>query len=751
MGMRVCLLMVGGWWLLLGTGSAWAQLATMRGRVLEAETGQPLAGATLWLAGERGETGTATNADGVFVFTRLTPGTYRLTATFLGFGGVTDTLEVAFAQALYHEFRLASLPQEIDEVMVEAESHVAETGVPVGLETVRPSALARVPMPDVTRDLAGFLLTLPGVVTTGDRGGQLFIRGGTPTQNLVQVDGMVIYQPFHIVGFYSAIPADLLAYADVYAGGFGARYGGRISSVIDVNTRNGNKRRLVGAAAVAPFLSSARLEVPLARDKVSLLASARESIIERVAPDLLGQRLPFRFGDRFLKFHAFLNQTSSVSLTALHTFDEGDIAALDSLARPSQWRNTAWGGRYHYLAPDYPVVAQVAFYTTRFDSRYQPEVQRERRALAREVHGALNFIYLLGASQVHFGIFATTSRYGYNLGGQDLDLVRENVTSGGGYFDAQLAPHPDWRIEPGIRIETFSNMAQLPLGPRLRVGWHPGGANGRQQVSAAAGLYHQQIVGLNNEQDVTEAFTVWAPSPPNTPIPKARHLIVGTQRRLGKGLTLGTEGYLKHIEDLSFPEFDEAGSAVSGFARVDGTVQGLELQAEWSQPGFFGTVSYTLGTVTYTVREGGRIGRLPSSFHPPHDRRHQVNVLCRLERGALALNTRWQFGSGLPFTQIFGYFDKVPVQSPDDDHHHTAPGLLQVSRATPYATRLPAYHRLDVSVERVIRFRGGKATVQVSVINTYDRANIFDYNFFTAQRINQMPLIPSLGIQVEVL
>ena len=84
--------------------------------------------------------------------------------------------------------------------------------------------LERVPMPDVSSDLMAYLLTMPGVVTVGDRGGQLFVRGGTPTQNLVLIDGMRIYQPAHIVGFYSVVPADILAYADVYAGGFGARW-----------------------------------------------------------------------------------------------------------------------------------------------------------------------------------------------------------------------------------------------------------------------------------------------------------------------------------------------------------------------------------------------------------------------------------------------------------------------------------------------------------------------------------------------
>src|SRR5690606_35192440 len=111
-------------------------------------------------------------------------------------------------------------------------------------------------------DLATYLQTLPGVVTTGDRGGQLFVRGGTPAENLALVDGIPIYQPFHILGFFSVFPEDLVSSVDFYAGGFGARYSGRTSSVLDVQMRDGNPNKLSGAGSISPFLAEVLAEGP---------------------------------------------------------------------------------------------------------------------------------------------------------------------------------------------------------------------------------------------------------------------------------------------------------------------------------------------------------------------------------------------------------------------------------------------------------------------------------------------------------
>ena len=107
------------------------------------------------------------------------------------------------------------------------------------------------------------LQVLPGVITTGDQGGQLYIRGGAPIQNLVKLDGMILYNPFHSIGFFSVFDTDILQKADVYTAGFGAEYGGRNSSVMDIRTRSGNRQRIAGKVSGSTYMAKALLEVPL--------------------------------------------------------------------------------------------------------------------------------------------------------------------------------------------------------------------------------------------------------------------------------------------------------------------------------------------------------------------------------------------------------------------------------------------------------------------------------------------------------
>ncbi len=743
-----------GWLAFWSAGFGQAQWATLRGRVVDAADARPMGGVNVILDGADGRVGTATDTDGAFVLTRIRPGRYVLTVSFIGYRVHTDTLTFAFDEQRRLNVSLQAEEAELEEVVVESEQRTSRDRV-AGLETVRPSSLARVPMPDVTYDLAGYLLTVPGFVTPGDQGGQLFVRGGTPTQNLVLLDGMTVYQPFHIIGFYSAFPADIVSYADVYAGGFGARFGGRISSVIDVVTRNGNKQRVVGAASMAPFLSSVRLEVPLKPGRASLLASVRESVIERVAPDLLGRELPFRFGDQFFKFHAFLNRTSSFSATALRTFDEGNISAAtgDRNRRRSTWRNEAYGARYIYLPEEYPVMTQVAAYVSRLESRYRLTPEDERHTSVDGFNGELIFLYLLGDTRINFGIFGSTNTFDFDLGGQTSQGTDVNVSSGGAYFDVRLDLNDRLRLEPGVRLQTFTNGVGRTLDPRLRARWLPGGPESKQQFSLAWGQYHQQIIGLNNEQDVTDVFTVWASSPPSRSVPSATHIILGWQRRVLPWVEFSAEGYYKTLHDLAFPEFGNALDRIESFTRVDGTARGLDLRLEMNRLWLFAGLNYSLARVEYErdvplPGDGTQVVR--ERFAPPHDRRHQFNALLQLSRGAYRLNVRWQFGSGLPFTQINGYYQSLSVDGPDDAAFHTRGGETLVSRGAPYRAALPAYHRLDLSVQREFRFERVAATLQAGVINAYDRSNIFEYNFFSGERVDQLPLIPSVGLKVEV-
>jgi len=721
-----------------------AQWASVRGQVEDPEH-KSLPGVNLMLTGETGNrTGTATDADGRFMMTHLPPGRYIFTASFVGYRTRSDTLILAFGQQASLDVRLEADETTLDEIVVETMRRPERRSA--GLIVVQPSALARTPMPDVTYDLAGYLLTLPGFVSPGDQGGQLFVRGGTPTQNLVQIDGMTLYQPFHIVGFYSAFPADIISYADVYAGGFGAQYGGRISSVIDVSTRNGSKQRVAGAVSIAPFLSSVRAEIPVVRGKASLIVSVRESIIDRVSSGLIGRDLPFRFGDQFFKFHAFLNKNTTFSATAIRTFDKGNIAAKagDTSGPFSTWRNEAYGGRFTYLPTEEAVMTRVAVYTSRLESRYRLTATDERRAKVQGFNADILFTYLLGPSQIHFGIFAGTNQFDFNLG-QGQTPGNENVTSGGGFVQTNFNLDERLRIAPGVRLQSFSNGPGTTLDPRFRLTWLPRGNRSRQQFSLAWGRYHQQINGINNDQDVTNVFTVWSASPAGLPVPEATHFIAGWQRRVWPWLELTAEGYYKRLHNISFPQFSPALDRVATFAPLDGRVRGLDVRLELNRPVFYGQISYSLSKVEYEPRSGPNRRR----FSPPHDRRHQLNALVQVARGPYRLSLRWQYGSGRPFTQIDGYYDALTL-TPGEGDFHTQTGQASVSRNALYGSHLPAYHRLDVSAQRVFRMRNATVTAQVGVVNAYDRDNIFQYNVFSGERVNQLPLIPSLGLKVEM-
>jgi outer membrane receptor protein involved in Fe transport len=131
-------------------------------------------------------------------------------------------------------------------VEISAERQAQKTQIKTSVIKISPQQMQKIPTIGGEPDIAQYLQILPGVVSSGDQGGQLYIRGGAPIQNKVLMDGMTIYNPFHSIGFFSVFDADIISTADVYTGGFNAQYGGRISSIMDFKMRDGNKKNFEG-------------------------------------------------------------------------------------------------------------------------------------------------------------------------------------------------------------------------------------------------------------------------------------------------------------------------------------------------------------------------------------------------------------------------------------------------------------------------------------------------------------------------
>ncbi len=737
---------------LLVASVAQAQTAAVRGFVTDASNGEALQGVNVVVETEAAVLfGAATDSDGLYVVAGLPPGRYVLRASFIGFRTYLDTLQLASRDVRTLNIALEVSEGALDEVIVEAEQEGRAADLTAGLQTIRPYDIERVPGPDLSGDFATYLTTLPGVVTIGDQGGQFYIRGGEPSQNLVLLDGMLVYQPFHVLSFFSAFPSDILNSVDLYAGGFGARFGGRISSVIDVTTRNGNNQRFAGAVSVSPFIVGTRLEGPMDEaGKVSLLTSFRQSVIEEGASRLVDRPVPFFFNDLFVKMHGVLSRNSRFSLTSLRTYDRGTVGEDTGSGPPDEvrWRNEAYGARYLFLPGTLPVLAEFMVSFSRFENELGPSDVPIRASTTSRVNSEANITHYTSIGDIKWGLFARTLELTSDLGGlyQDFRVENEFITEAGLYVEPEFKLGAEMVLTPSLRIHNFPSKRAAFLEPRFRAVWK----QGRHQVSGAVGLYHQEIVGINDRRDATSVFTAWTAVPIGE-VPQAFHMILGYRNRLTTGLEVAVEGYYKRLLNLFIAEWTAFPRLTTRLQQADGRVYGLDLRLELRRPHFYGYINYGLSSVEYNARQASLAlwyGTETLPFRPAHDRRHQLNVLASTRLLGFDLSARWQFGSGLPFNRALGFDGFILMDGTVNVFEEQ--GDRRVIYERPFNGLLPTYHRLDLSIERTFRFGRGSATVQGSLINAYDRANIFYLDVFTLQSAHQLPLIPSFGLKIEV-
>lgn len=748
--------------LLLGTAGgalpAGAQTARVNGFVTDRTNGKAIELVNVVLDGGGDNLlGAITNLDGLYQITRIPPGQYVLRASFVGYHTHTDTLALEAGEVLTLNIALAPDETSLEEVVVQGERVEGAARVTAGQQTVRPAEISLIPSPDISADLAAYLSTLPITVSTGDRGGQLFIRGGEPSQNLVLLDGILIYQPFHIFGYYSAFPADILSRSDVYAGGFGSRFGERISSVIDVRSREGNKQQLSAAVSVSPFISAARLEGPIVPGHVSLLASGRRSMIEQWAEPLVDRNMPFAFDDAFVKLHADAGKRHRLSVTALQTNDRGTIREdTDDLSEEQiDWRNRAVGFRWLMLPRVLSVSAEIRVSLSQLESTFGPPGPAQRTTSIQNGQLAFDATFVGEKIDTDAG-FALRIISGENaLGGFFQNI--ENRGFGINHFAFYAEPEitiGDFRFRPGARLEFYSIRVDPYFEPRLRLVW----ARGPHQISTAAGIYHQEIVGIVDQRDAANVFTAWINVPKRNPgetdilaqnIPRAIHGILGYRVTPSPRLELSIEGYYKHLDNLFVPEWSSYPRLTSRLQPAVGRAFGFDTRIEIRRDPFYGYINYGLSSTLYESKQESITlwyGTEKPRYRPPHDRRHQVNALLNVNLFDFDVSARWEFGSGLPFSRPIGFDGFVFVD--DVNLGFDTPRTRRVIYERPFNAVLPTYHRLDFSVERTFTLSHASITLLGSLINAYDRRNIFYVDLFTLQRTDQLPFVPSIGMRV---
>jgi hypothetical protein len=752
--------------------SVQAQEGTIRGFVYEKESGEPALFTSVYLFGTT--YGAATDINGYFTITKIPDGNYSLVVTYLGFDTLREDVTVKGNTVLSKKYYLTKAAYILQGVSISAEHAEQRNETRTSVVKVTPKQIKQIPSIGGQADLAQYLQVLPGVVFTGDQGGQLYIRGGSPIQNKVQLDGMVIYNPFHSIGLFSVFETDLLRSADIYSGGFGAEMGGRISSVMDLTTRDGNKKRIAGKMGASTFGAKILLEGPIIRQKndnggsSSFLLSYKNSYLEQTSKILYSyideNGLPFNYNDFYGKVSLNSSNGSKINFFGFSYNDRATYKAVSNYA----W-DAAGGGTNFIIIPGASSVlidGNIAFsnYKIALDETNRPS----RTSSISGFNGGFNINYFMGKNQLKFGFemlgFATDFNY---TNSANRVISQTQFTSEIAPFVTYKLTRNKWLIEPGFRLQYYASLSNASAEPRLAIKYL---ANEKLRFKFAGGFYSQNLIAANSDRDVVNLFYGFLSGSDEIQdefngkelthkLQKSQHIVLGVEVEPANHITINIEAYYKNFSQLTninrnklfedIPPYNDPTSISykpeylrKDFIVETGDAEGIDFSFKYNYNRIYLWAAYSLA---YVHRFDGI-----EHYVPHYDRRHNMNLLVTYQFGKLdvwEVNARWNFGSGFPFTQTQGFYESLNFPNGMQTDITTDNGELGLIYGDYNAGRLSSYHRLDVGITR--KFNLSESSIleaNFTITNLYDRDNIFYVDRVSNEKVYQLPIMPSFGM-----
>ena len=746
--------------LALLAGLASAQHAVLKGFTYDDSNGEVLPYCSIQLVGT--SLGALSDSHGAFLINKIPKGRYAVKVSFMGYSDIMDSIVVEKDIMITRRYSLSPSSTTLDAVQIQGEGQRKEQETRTSVISVTPKDMSKMPAIGGQPDFAQYLQVLPGVISTGDQGGQLYVRGGTPVQNMLLLDGVLIYNPFHSIGIFSVFDMDIMSSADVYTGGFGAEFGGRISSVMDIKTRDGNKKRISGKIDVSNIQSQVLLEGPIVKLKenrktaLSFVLSGKGSYLDPASkffyPYVGDGGLPFSFWDLYGKL-----TLSTLNGTKLNIFgfNFNDMVNYSSIAKYS-WQNWGVGANFLIVPGDVPITIEGALAYSKYacdldDKQYEP-----RNSVMDGFTFNLGFNYYLGKSVLNVGVEAVgfNTQYVYHtLFGSKVD-IEDHTTDLSFFAKFKYNFRNKLLLEPSFRLQYYYSIGQASPEPRLAVKYN---ILRNLRLKLAAGLYSQNLVAVTSDQDVVNLFNGFLSSPVSSDLlgntilndeeeikgrlQKSQHAILGLEYDPIPSISINLEGYYKNFSQLISVNRYKMFDSDKEFIWEKGRAYGGDITLKYDNKGFYVWLVYSLGWVKRTDGE--------VEYYPHFDRRHNVNLLLSYafgKRRSWQIDARWNFGTGFPFTQTQTYYPHYAPTSINDDYV-TANEDLYFLLAELNQARLPNYHRLDIGAKKKFHI-GERNTLELSVSfsNIYNYKNIFYVNRISNEVIYQLPFLYYFGL-----
>lgn len=728
----------------------------MHGYIVDSRNGETLIAANIAIL-ETGR-GTTSNSSGYYSLTNLQPGTYTLIASYIGYHRFERVVELEAGQALRLDIELVSESFELEEIVVTSEKE-EEARRNIGMASMPVQQIREVPAvmePDVFRSVQ----LLPGVKAASDFSSGLYIRGGSPDQTLILLDETTVYNPSHFFGFYSTFNPDAVKDIQLYKGGYPARYGGRLGSVLSVYNKDGNRNELQGRVSVGMLASRAMLEGPhkwgswmfaVRRSTLEPLLAAMRQEIDNV-PDLfyfvdLNGKVNFDVSEKDRFSVAFYSGGDRV----VFPFEED---AEISLGYGNRTLSTNWRHIFsERLFGTVTLTASRYFNTPEFEIAGTPF---DRNNNVYDYSAKADLEYLPGANHTLSTGFWTGYRKLTFRDRFDNEVTfneRIENTYASFYLQDRWQPSDRWVLEAGVRGNWFSSGDYVRIEPRASMEFRP---SNRVRLQAAYGRYYQFLTLVTNE--AFSGFDLWLTTDEGVPPSWGDQYVLGVKSVPFDSWGFDVELYYRTMRDLF--ELNPFVVNASGmdypelFRFGEGHAYGVEVFLERRIGRLTGFAGYTFG-VTRRKFPGFNAPVLDDPararfYSPKYDRTHDVNLVLNYE-----LSRRWKF------TAIFNYATGQAYTEPTGRMQIIDMPWSNLVRETFIVeklndARLPDYHRLDIAFTRKgTFFKIADAEWQFQLINVYSRRNIwfyqydFDKNPVEREEVALLPIIPSFSYTVH--
>jgi hypothetical protein len=745
-----------------------AQGGTVRGFIKSQDDGNAIPFVKVFIKGA--ELGANTDFNGFYSIPKVPAGTYSLEAINVEF--VTFTKEIVVKNGGIINLNIdLKKGKVLDIIEVDGEKKNLKVDPRVSVIKITSKDILRVPTTGGDADIATYFQTVPGVVSTGDQGGQVYVRGGTPIQNKILLDGMTIYNPFHSIGFFSVFETDLIKSADIYTGGFNAKYGGRISSVMDVKYRNGNSKRFSGLIGASPFSTKVMLEGPLSKDGgVSYVFSSKFSILEQTSKLIYpyinnGEGLPFNFADLYGKISFNGGSGSAFNIFGFSFNDQVKYQAVSDL----RWKSWGAGTNFAFVPQSSQLYMKGRINVSSYDILLEEEELQPRTSSIIGAEMAFDFTYYLeGRSQLDYGLgfnYFRTEFKTFNEAQKEIGIAT-GAPEAGAYVSYRKVSGR-FVLEPSVRFQFYSSIGEGTVEPRLSTKYN---LTENVRVKFAGGYFTQNYTSTTSDKDVVNLFYGFLQAPENIPsqfiqedgselsvnngLQKAWHAISGLEVDINKKISLNVEGYYKWFTQMSninnnkIYEDNAANSKVDDLQKKDfiiesGQAMGVDLVLKYNTKKLYLWGVYSLGKVT---RWDGY-----KTYAPIFDRRHNVNLVGSYNFGkdeSWETTLRWNLGTGFPFKETKGVGEVTSINEITEDYTTTNSSDLTFIYDDQNNGRLPTYHRLDLNLKKTIKsekYKNMKWEIIAGVTNAYSRKNVFYVNRVTNDKVYQLPMMPSLA------